>query len=413
MSSTFAHKRTRKRVAEAKRKARSELNDCGWEPHQTAASNAVDLSLEHCRDTITRISADEVTVEEFVERYEKPGIPVIISGLTDQWAAHEKWTIPRLYRKYRNQKFKCGEDDDGYSVKLKLKYFLDYALSTTDDSPLYIFDSSFGERSKVKKLLDDYEVPSYFSDDLFRYASEKRRPPYRWIVLGPARSGTAIHIDPLGTSAWNALISGHKKWCLIHPSAPKQLIKPRRDESGKHPDEAITWFSTVYHRVCSPSWYPEYQAIHAVQCPGDVMFVPSGWWHVVLNLDNTIAVTQNFCSLSNLHQVWMKTVKSRPKYSKHWLRALQTRRPEVVKKISEISRTTDWINVAEEQSSDSSSSSSSSSSESDSDSGTEMNDGIPVQRKRRLSIRVEELDDEIEKKRSNCESCPNKLRRSP
>ncbi|CAJ0937549.1 unnamed protein product, partial [Mesorhabditis belari] len=391
---TKIHRRSTRRVVEAKRKARPELNNYGWNTLGFATS----FDLPPITDTIIRLNGSEICLEEFRENYEKPRIPVIITGLTSNWAAHEKWTPERLLKKYRNQKFKCGEDDDGYSVKIKMKYYYDYMRTNDDDSPLYVFDSSFGERHKTKKLLEDYEIPKFWEDDLFRYAEMKKRPPHRWIVFGPARSGTAIHIDPLGTSAWNALIHGHKRWVLIPPDAPKALVKPMKHEAGKHPDEAVTCL--LFLGVRSSSWPKEYPIIECRQAPGKLCFVPAGWWHVVINESVTVAITQNLCSIANLHIVWPKTVRGRPKFSKHWFKRIKSERPELIS-IMEASEAT----PQDENSSSDSSSSSSSSDDSDSDSGND--DGVEkrmqVQRKRRHSQTISE----------NKVACASKLGRSP
>ena len=75
------------------------------------------------------------------------------------------------------------------------------------------------------QILDEFTPPPHFGPDLFRLLGEVRRPPYRWLLIGPPRSGSALHTDPLATAAWNTCVDGVKRWALFPPGTPRSAVK--------------------------------------------------------------------------------------------------------------------------------------------------------------------------------------------
>ena len=70
-------------------------------------------------------------------------------------------------------------------------------------------------------------------------------------MLGPVRSGSGLHIDPLATGAWNALLAGRKRWALFPPGTPRPLVAPREPGLER---EAASWFAKVYPRTRGAAW---------------------------------------------------------------------------------------------------------------------------------------------------------------
>ena len=148
--------------------------------------------------------------------------PVIITDLVTQWPAYKNWTSAYLSANCGSTPFIAGP------LNIKLDDYFHYANATQEESPFYVFDKHFGE--KAPNLAADYTVPEYFSEDLFSVLG-KQRPDYRWLIIGPARSGSNFHIDPNSTNAWNAVITGRKKWVMYPPHVTPPGIFPSADGS--------------------------------------------------------------------------------------------------------------------------------------------------------------------------------------
>ncbi|RCN46844.1 hypothetical protein ANCCAN_07163 [Ancylostoma caninum] len=85
MTVAYSHRGSSRRIEEAKRKARPELNNFGWDTLGLAEK----FAIPDIQDNILRVDGKKLSLDEFREKYERPRIPCILKGLSEEWEAHE------------------------------------------------------------------------------------------------------------------------------------------------------------------------------------------------------------------------------------------------------------------------------------------------------------------------------------
>lgn len=214
----------------------------GFDPNSIYASPAFKPSLPYV-DARTLKSADDLPKEA-----------CILQHAMDDWAAYNpptdqperKWTLANLARRCPSGRFRAE------AVLSTLSTYAQYAANcATEDTPSYLFDSEFCAKASQDgvALEDDFAVPPIFTSDLFKVLKEQR-PDYRWLIVGPARSGSTFHKDPNHTSAWNAVTSGSKAWIVFPEDVQPPGVQVSEDEAQvSTPDSVAEWFVSYYKCV--------------------------------------------------------------------------------------------------------------------------------------------------------------------
>ncbi|KAI8601988.1 hypothetical protein EDD21DRAFT_304337 [Dissophora ornata] len=246
---------------------------------------------------------------EFLLHYLEPNLPVIIGPeLTKHWRARQQWvhadtgkpnfdilreqlcTTPVLVPVADCQ---CRDFTDQKRSTMDMKEFLDewetHSVANAS-SRTYLKDFHF---VRTFPEYGAYETPEIFRDDWMNEYWTRRSDmddDYRFVYCGGDGTFTPFHADVYRSYSWSANICGIKKWTLFPPDQ-EHLFRDRLNNTVYDIENVDSAQFPDFHRARRFTIY---------QQPGQTLFVPSGWWHQVQNIGDTISINHNWCNGSNL-----------------------------------------------------------------------------------------------------------------
>jgi hypothetical protein len=228
---------------------------------------------------VPRVAAP--SLEEFEAHFRHPPKPVIFQGLTDDWPARTKWSMAYLRERFGDRQVPVLPTKNGFMEHdaksglhfqwLKVNQYLDLLQSGSDPgsyliSPLHV---------SLPELLDDVVDPIY----------SRHRPLKlsRFWLSAPGTS-TPLHHDLLDN--FFVQIVGRKRFNL-YPPADSPWLYSNSFRSGlpnfsQFDPERPDWAKFPLARGVTP--------IEVILEPGDMLFLPSRWWHQPRSLELSMSV---------------------------------------------------------------------------------------------------------------------------
>jgi histone arginine demethylase JMJD6 len=245
-----------------------------------------------------------LSLEEFYEVYDGKW-PVLITDCVPNWPAFKKWTVDFFTKKYGEEIVSMAATSTGRlenieTFALPLSLFLGHVGDSSPRTWTYLQDELFLPYRTT--LANDIGTCEYLKEDFFQLFPKDIRPWWSFLLWGTAYSRSTLHIDPYNWTGTNAVLYGAKRWKMIPPGQDHLLyVKP--NQSSNFPLNCPKYNSpTDTYDQKSLHAYPlsqEARAIEFVQQPGEILIIPTGWWHQAFNEVPTLAVSGQLMNRNN------------------------------------------------------------------------------------------------------------------
>ncbi len=220
--------------------------------------------------------------DTFFREHYCTNLPVIITGMLDDCRARQHWTLDYFASRFgqREVEVQFGRNADqryemnsiAHKRQMPFGQFVELVRTSGATNDFYMTaNNDSRNREALHELWQDIApLPAYLNSD-------GKASGFFW--FGPAGTVTPFHHDL--TNNFMAQIMGRKRVRLIAPCELARLNNERH------------CFTDVDGRNIDLQRFPAMAGVPVLDCilePGEILFLPVGWWHFVEALDISVTV---------------------------------------------------------------------------------------------------------------------------
>ncbi|MDC8105977.1 cupin-like domain-containing protein [Chryseobacterium sp. PTM-20240506] len=245
---------------------------------------------------------DDISKEDFYEKYLKPRRPVVIKNMAKKWPAYQKWTMDYMKETvgdvevplYDSSKADPSAPINASAAKMKFGDYIDLIQKEPTDLRIFLFDPI----KFAPKLLEDYISPK----ELMGGFLDK----YPNMFFGGKGSVTFLHFDIDMAHIFHTHFNGRKHIMLFDYKWKERLYQI-----------PYATYALEDYDIENPDFtkFPALDGVEGIECfleHGDTLFMPTGWWHWMKYLDGSFSISLRAWDKSwavKAHSLWNLTVQ--------------------------------------------------------------------------------------------------------